>query len=272
MRLLDAGMIRQIAADFNESWHYRSLLRMLVERDLKTRYRGSVLGVAWSFLQPLGMMLVLTFAFSVITPGSSKIDRFPVFALSGWLAWSFFTAAVTGATGSVVANGSLVKKVYFPRLVLPVSVVISSLLNFLLALPVWLLVAILSGHPLHVTLLLLPLVISIQVVFSIGVSFLLSTLNVFYRDTQFILELVMLALFFLTPIWYDIEQAPPVIGLWVRRLNPMASLVNMYQDIMYWGVPTEFDFVLRTALTALAVLVVGYLVFRRFSPRFGEEV
>jgi ABC-type polysaccharide/polyol phosphate export permease len=264
--------MKHIVADFSESWNYRSLLRMLVERDLKTRYRGSALGVAWSFLQPLGMMLVLTFAFSVITPGSSKIEHFPVFALSGWLAWSFFTAAVTGATGSVVANGSLVKKVYFPRLVLPVAVVVSSLINFLFALPVWLGVALVLGHPLHATLLFLPVIIAIQVVFCIGVSFLLSTLNVFYRDTQFILELAMLALFFLTPIWYDIDRAPPQIGLWVRRFNPMASLVNMYQDAMYRGEITDAGFVFRTGLTAVAVLVAGYLVFRHFSSRFGEEV
>jgi ABC-type polysaccharide/polyol phosphate export permease len=264
--------MRRLVSDIQETWRYRSLLRMLVVRDLKTRYRGSILGVAWSFLQPLGMMIVLTFAFSIITPGSSKIAHYPVFALSGWLAWSFFTAAVIGATGSVVANGSLVKKVYFPRVILPVSVVISSLVNFLLALPVWLLVTLVSGHPIHLTLLLLPAVIAIQVVFSVGVSFMLSTLNVFYRDTQFILELAMLALFFLTPIWYDISQAQPEVGLWVRRLNPMASLVNIYQDIMYWGRPTDIGFVLRTALTALAVLVAGYVIFQRFSPRFGEEV
>jgi ABC-type polysaccharide/polyol phosphate export permease len=95
---------------------------------------------------------------------------------------------------------------------------------------------------------------------------------VFYRDTQFILELGMLALFFLTPIWYDISQVSPEIGLWVRRLNPMASLVNIYQDLMYWGRITDFDFVLRTALTAFVFLVIGYLVFRHFSPKFGEEV
>lgn len=248
-------------------------MHMLVVRDLKTRYRSSVLGVAWSFLQPLGMMIVITFAFSVINRAPPTIERYSVFVLSGLLAWNFFSAAVTGGAGSVVANAALVKKVYFPRLILPVSVVISSMINFLLALPVWISVAILAGHPIHVTLLLLPFVIAVQVIFSVGVSFVLSTLNVFYRDTQFILELAMLALFFLTPIWYDIDSVPQrEVGLWVRRLNPMASLVNIYQDLMYWGRPTDMDFVLRTVATGVAVLVMGYLIFRRFSPRFGEEL
>ncbi len=265
--------MRRFLFDVREVWRYRSLLWMLVVRDLKTRYRSSVLGVAWSFLQPLGMMVVMTFAFSVINRAPSTIEHYSVFILSGLLAWNFFSAAVTGATGSVVANASLVKKGYFPRSILPVSVVISSLINFLLALPVWVVVTVLSGHPIHATVLLLPFAIAIQVIFSVGVSLLLSTLNVFYRDTQFILELGMLALFFLTPIWYDIDNAPQrEVGLWVRRLNPMASLVNIYQDLMYWGRPTELDFVLRTVVTAVMVLFVGYLVFRHFSPRFGEEV
>jgi ABC-type polysaccharide/polyol phosphate export permease len=267
-------------SDFREVWKYRSLLHMLVVRDLKTRYRSSALGVAWSFLQPLGMMFVMTFAFSVINRGDPDIKHFSVFVLSGLLAWNFFSAAVVGATGSIIANASLVKKVYFPRVILPVSVVVSSLVNFLLALPVFVVVTLVSGHPIQATMLLLPVVIVIQVVFSVGVSFLLSTLNVFYRDTQFILELTMLALFFLTPIWYDIASARPIsvlgqqvdLSLWLRRLNPMASLVNIYQDLMYWGRPTDFDFVLRTALTALVVLFIGYLIFRRYSPRFGEEV
>jgi ABC-type polysaccharide/polyol phosphate export permease len=269
-----------LVSDFREVWRYRSLLRMLVVRDLKTRYRNSFLGVAWSFLQPLGMMIVMTFAFNIINRGDPGIQHFNVFVLSGLLPWNFFSAAVVGATGSIVANAALVKKVYFPRVLLPVSVVISSLVNFALALPVWVVVALVSGHSLHATLALVPLVILVQVVFSIGISFLLATLNVFYRDTQFILDLAMLALFFLTPIWYDIGKAVPAtvlgksidLGLWVRRLNPMASLVNIYQDLMYWGRLTDADFVIRTTLTAFIVLFAGYLLFRRFSPRFGEEV
>lgn len=260
-------------SDLSELWKYRSLLWMLVVRDLKVRYRSSILGVAWSFLQPLGMMLVMTFAFTIINRAPPTIEHYNVFVLSGLLAWNFFSAAVTGAAGSVVTNAALVKKVYFPRVILPLSVVISNLINFLFALPMWVVVTVLSGHPIHSTLLLLPFAIVLQVVFSVGMSFLLSTLNVFYRDTQFILDLSMLALFFLTPIWYDIDNAPqPEVGLWVRRLNPVASLVNIYQDMMYWGRPTDLDFILRTAATAVAFLFIGYMVFRRFSPRFGEEL
>jgi len=137
--------------------------------------------------------------------------------------------------------------------VLPLSTVLSSLVNFLLALPVFLVVALASGHRLTEALLLLPVVIVIQTVFSAGIAFFLATLNVYYRDTQFILELGMLALFFLTPIWYDLSTVTTSSnGVWLRRLNPMASIVNMYQDLMYKGVATNADFILRTAATATA--------------------
>ena len=273
--------MNQLIKDLHEIWNYRHLLRMLVLRDLKARYKNSVLGIAWSFLQPLGMMLVISFAFGVINGSNNGIQHYPVFVLSGLLAWNFFSAAVTGGTGSVVANAALVKKVYFPRIVLPIAVVISGLINYLFALPIFILVSLVAGHPLTTTLFLVPVVILIQVIFSIGVSFLLSTVNVFYRDTQFILELAMLALFFLTPIWYDVSTAKDIepvngvvisLSVWLRRLNPMASLVNLYQELMYWGRVTTFDFWLRTGLTALAIFVIGYFVFTHFSSRFGEEV
>jgi len=272
--------MNSIRQDLHEAWTYRYLLQMLVVRDLKARYKSSVLGITWSFLQPMGMTAVLSLAFGIINRGNTSIQAYPVFILSGLLAWNFFSSAVQGGTGSVVTNGALVKKVYFPRVLLPISSVASGLINFLFSLPIFFVAAIVYGFPLHESVLLLPLVILIQVVFSVGLSLMFSTLNVFYRDTQFILELLFQALFFLTPLWYDIKNAGTFnrfglnvdLALWVRRLNPMASLVNIYQDLMYHGVVTSIDFWLRTAVTALVVLVIGYWVFLRFSPRFGEEV
>ena len=272
--------MRNLLTDLTELWNYRHLLWMLVMRDLKTRYKNSIFGIAWSFLQPLGMMLVLTFAFSVINKGPSELPHFNVFILSGYLAWTFFSSSVVGGTGSVVANSPLVKKVYFPRIILPISVVISNMANYILALPMFLLVAVVSGHHLSWTLAILPFVLLVQLILTMGLTFILSTINVFYRDTQFIVDLGMLALFFLTPIFYDIRIAKPAmvfgqvvdIALWLRRLNPMASLVNIYQDVMYHGVPTDLDFFLRTTLTAVVVFLIGYFLFNRMSVRFGEEL
>ena len=193
-------------------------------------------------------------------------------------------ASVVGATGSIVNNAHLIKKVYFPRAVLPVSVVLSSMANFLIALPVFFALAWLSGVPLSGRLeltLLLPVVIGVQVLFTIGIGMILSTVNVFYRDTQIIMEVIMLAWFFLTPIVYPIETVPEtatILGMTIdlRRLvfilNPMASIVASYRDVLYWGRTIGADFFLRTAVTSIAILVVGYGVFDRYSRRFAEEV
>jgi ABC-type polysaccharide/polyol phosphate export permease len=272
--------MNSLKTDLVEMWNYRHLLRMLVIRDLKTRYKNSTFGIAWSFLQPLGMMVVLTFAFGVISKGPSDLPHFNVFILAGYLSWTFFSTAITGGTGSVLANSALVKKVYFPRILLPISVVLSNLVNYLLALPMFIIVALVSGHPLMWTLLLVPFALLIQVVLSFGLTFFLSAINVFYRDTQFIIDLAMLAFFFLTPIFYDIRTAQAWhilgqtidVGVWLRRLNPMASLVNIYQDLMYNGRVTDLDFWVRTSITAVVIFFLGYFFFRHYSNKFGEEL
>lgn len=270
-------------ARLRELWTYRELIRNLVVRDLKVRYKNSVLGIAWSWLNPLLMMLVLTVVFTVMA-GRNAQPAYHVFVLIGILAWNFFSASVVGATGSIVGNAHLIKKVYFPRVVLPVSIVLSSMLNFVIALPVFFALAWLSGVPLsgRVELIVwLPVVLLVQLVFTVGVGLILSTVNVFYRDTQIIMEVVMLAWFFVTPIFYTIETVPQTAHLLgatldLRRLlfilNPMASIISSYRDVLYWGRYIGPDFFLRTAVTAVGVLVVGYAVFDRWARRFAEEV
>lgn len=267
-------------AQLREIWQYRELIRNLVVRDLKARYKNSILGIAWSWLNPLLMMGVYTVLFTVLLRNDS-IPHYPVYLLCGLLPWNFFSEALLQATGSIVAHAHLVKKVYFPRSVLPISAVLSSLVNFLIALPLFFALALIMGVRPTWWVLLLPVTVLIQVVFLIGITFLLSTLNVFYRDTQIIMNVITLAWFFLTPVFYPIQTIPQqatVLGitfnpqLWLRRLNPMASIIASYQDLLYWGVPTGLDFLLRTAVTAFVVLVIGYWVFQRFSPRFGEEL
>lgn len=270
-------------ARLRELWQYRELIRNLVERDLKVRYKNSALGIAWSWLNPLLMMLVLTVVFTVMAAQTNQ-PAYHVSVLIGILAWNFFSASVVGATGSIVNNAHLIKKVYFPRAVLPVSIVLSNMINFLIALPVFFVLAWLSGVPLSGRIeltLWLPVVLLVQVVFTTGVGLILSTVNVFYRDTQIIMEVVMLAWFFLTPIVYPIETVPETARLLgatldMRRLvfiaNPMASIISSYRDVLYYGRTIGPDFFLRTVFTAIAVLVIGYAVFDRYARRFAEEV
>jgi lipopolysaccharide transport system permease protein len=270
----------RVLAHLRELWQYRELIRNLVERDLKVRYKSSLLGIAWSWLNPLLMMGVYTVLFTVLLRNDS-IPHYPVYLLCGLLPWNFFSDSMVLATGSIVANAHLLKKVYFPASVLPISTVLATLVNFLIALPVFFGLALLLGVRPTAWVLLLPVTILIQLMFTVGMTLLLSTVNVFFRDTQIILGIVVLAWFFLTPIFYPIQAVPEhvtVLGvtlnaqLWLRRLNPMASIIASYQDLLYWGVPTGLDFLARTAVTALVVLVIGYLVFQHYGPRFGEEL
>lgn len=262
-----------------ELYRYRELVRNLVVRDLKVRYRNSILGVLWSLINPLLMMTVFTVVFTVMTP--IGVDDFPVFALCGLLPWNLFSTSVVGSIRSIVDNAPLVRKVYFPREVLPISIVLANLVNFLISMPVLFAMLVVFGRSLTWWALLLPVVIAIQVVFTAGIALILATVNVFYRDTQIIMEVLMLAWFFLTPVFYPIDVLPHNYDLfgvtidvwrWTHILNPMASLIATYRVLLYDGAPPAFDFLARTTATSFAVLVVGGLVFYRFSRVFGEEV
>lgn len=262
-----------------ELYRYRDLVLNLILRDLKARYKSSVLGFLWTLLNPLGMMLVFTAVFTLILP--SRIERYPLFLLCGLLPWNFFSAGVMVGINSITGNANLVKKVYFPREVLPISSVLANLVNFLLGLLVLFAVLLAFRSPLSPWLWLLPLVILIQTCFVLGIALVLSAVNVFYRDTNMIMDVVMLAWFFLTPVVYPVTALPQTyqlggIPLNVHRLmyilNPMASLIAAYRDLLYWGYRTDLDFLLRTAVTSLVILLIGYRFFLHFRDRFGEWV
>jgi ABC-type polysaccharide/polyol phosphate export permease len=265
---------------FHLLYQYRELVRNLVVSDLKSRYKNSVLGFVWSLLNPLGMMLVFTIVFSYFMP-NTRIEKYPLFLLCGLLPWNFFSESVMAGLNSVVAHGHLVKKVYFPSEVLPIAGVLAHLINFLLAFVVLFVTLVVFRAHFSPWLWTLPIVIVIQTIFSIGIALILSTLNVFYRDTLMIMNVVMLAWFFLTPVVYPVDQLPQTANLfgmavnirWLAYvLNPMASLINIYRDLLYWGYRTDFDFFARTATTAILLFIAGYWFFIRYSDYFGEEL
>lgn len=258
-----------------ELFRYRELIKNLVIRDLKVRYKSSVLGFFWSLLNPLLMMLVFYVVFTILLPRG--IEAFPLFILSALLPWNFFASSVTGSLRSVVDNANVIKKVHFPHEVLPISVVLSNLVNFLLSLPILVILMVVFGAPFTVWLVYLPVIIVIEVVFLLGLSITLSCLNVYFRDTQVIVEVMLMAWFFFTPIFYRMEDlAQTWNGLDVRRLmyiaNPMASIIESFRLIFYSGAPPDPIFLLRTFLTSCAVLAIGYLVFLRLGRSFVEEL
>ncbi len=283
-----AGAIRKL----NELWLYRALIRNLVLRDLRVRYKSSVLGYLWTQIAPLLTMLVFWFVFGSFFP--SDIAMYPVYLIVALLPWNFCAEAVSNGARSVIDNASLIKKVFFPREVLPLVAVLSSLLNFLLSLPM--LFVVMAGAqffytPLHDagrvfnfswTFAYLPVLLIIQMVFLAGIVLFVSALAVFFRDTVHLIGIVMQFWFFLTPVVYKLDVLGELPARVIRWLNPMASLVEFYREILYGnavtvgGVPTPglpaLESVLRVLLTGLALLALGYWFFQRRSGQFGEEL
>jgi lipopolysaccharide transport system permease protein len=250
---------------------YRYALRNFVVRELKVMYSNSALGVVWSLFTPLLMMLVFTVVFTFVMPNG--IAKYPVFLLSGLLPWNFFSASVLSTTSAVVANGHLVNRVFFPREILPLAAVLSNAVNFLIALVMLFAFIGLFQIPLSGSVLWLPALILIQVAFTLGLGFFLAAVNVYFRDTQAIVNVFMLAWFFLTPVVYRVEQiANPGVKLALMVLNPVAALVVSYRQILYSGGPLDTRLLGVTAAEAALALLVGLLVFRKLSPTFAEEI
>lgn len=253
-----------------EAGRYRDLVLNLVSRDLKVRYRESFVGFGWSMLNPLLMTGVFYLVFHVFL--GNPTPMFPVFLLCGILPWNWCSAAVSTGVGSVVSNAHLIKKVYFPRELLPVSIVASNMVHFLLALPVLLLMMAIFGAPFTGWIALVPLLMAIQMAFLCGVALFLSCLNVFFRDTRPIMDVLLQLWFFLTPVFYRIED---VAGGWASALyllNPMASIVTAYRAVLYDGRAPDASLLAVSTTVSLAVLVAGYAFFARSSHLFGEEL
>src|SRR5687767_1010560 len=206
------GAIRGAVDAVLEVWAYRDLLLNLVQRDLAVRYRRSALGFLWSFLNPLLMMAVFTIVFTVVK--SNSVRNYPLFVLCGLLPWNFLAGSLSGAVRSITSNANLIDKVYFPREVLPLAVVLANLVNFVLSLAVFLPLALLLGAQFSAWTLALPVIIGVQLLVVLGLALLLSALNVFYRDTELVLDVALIAWFFLTPIFYELELLPnQVLGI-----------------------------------------------------------
>jgi lipopolysaccharide transport system permease protein len=271
-----------LRAMLREWWQYRELLRNLVVRDLKVRYRNSALGFAWSLLNPLLMMIVFTVVFTVLTAPERiepRVQSFPVYVLSGLLVWNFMADSITRAMVSITGNRDLLTKVYFPRELLPLSAVLGNLAHFLLALPVYFVFAIALGTPMTGHVATLPALIVLQLALLSGLALIVAAINVYFRDIESIVGVGLVAWFFLTPIVYVLERVPnrEVLGLdiwrWVYILNPMATLVTGYRYAIVYGWPIwRLKHLLVTVVTAVVLVWIGLWLFRRFSSRFVEHI
>lgn len=251
-------------------WPYvYDLLYELVLRDTKLRYKRSILGVAWSLLNPLIQMLVFIFLFRGVI--ALDIPNYPTFVFIGVLAWNWFQSSVLLATGAITDNRELIRRPGFPTATLPVVTVTTNLIHFLLALPILLLFLLLGGGRLTSTILLLPLVITLQFVLTLGLGYLVATVHVAFRDMQHLLGVFLMLLFYLTPVFYDASIIPARFQVFYQ-LNPMVHLITAYRAILIQGDLPDLRALLALGVLGGTLLWLGNAVFKRASTGFVEEL
>ena len=245
---------------------YSDMIGSLVKKDLRGKYKGSVLGFLWTFINPLCQIIVYTIVFSVIV--RSNLDKFYVYMIP----WLFFDMSLRQGSGCVRYQGDMIKKIYFPREVLPVSCVTSNFINMLFCFVIVFAVLFISGIGVRIeALLYLPLIMAIEYLLSLGFALIVSAGTVFFKDLEHITTVVLMAWIYGTPIMYSLEMIPANIK-WLFKVNPMTAVIESYHRILYWKeLPLGKD-VLYSAVFAIVMVIIGELVFAKLDDNFAEEL
>jgi len=256
---------------------YRGLIQSLVARDLKARYRGSVLGFFWSFINPLTLLLIYTFVFKYVMPAAVKgIDNYSLFMFCGLLPWTWFASSLSESAGVLISGGNLIKKVLFPAEILPIVTVTSNMVHFFLALPILVVFLIYYRAPLTLPeLAWFPVVVAVQYVFTLACALLLSARTVHFRDIRDILSNVLSLWFFATPIIYSYLHLPDTAKPFMKymNLNPFVHLAISYQEILFFAGPFgHWKWLLALGGISVVLFLAAYWVFDRLRDSFAEEV
>ncbi len=256
--------------DFKAIWSFKDMIFELTHRELRGKYKGSVLGFLWTYVNPLAQILVYAFFFSQIF--RSGIEKFHLYLIVSMFPWNFFSGGVIQGLGSVRYQGDLVKKVYFPRQILPIVSVTVNFVNMLISfLIIYSLLLVLGwGIDLKLQLFLVPVML-IEYLFTLGMAILLSAVEVYFRDIEHIMTVAMMVWMYVTPMFYGLSMIPEKF-LPIFKLNPMLYIIGMYQKILYYKTIPESEYFIKGSVAALVVLVVGWIVFDMLEKRFAEEL
>lgn len=253
-----------------ELYSYRQMIFSLIKRDLRGRYKGSVLGFLWTFINPLFQLMIYTFVFSNVL--KSNIEDFHIFLFVALVPWIFFSTCLSSGSSCIWIQQDMVKKIYFPREVLPIAYVTSQFINMLFSFIVIFIVILFSGRELSpIILLYLPVVFFVEYLLSLGITMLFSSLTVYFRDLEYILGIVSMAWLYLTPILYSEELIPKFIKP-IYSINPMTSIVAAYRDILYYNRAPRFDTIVQAFLLGSVILVIGSMAFSKLKKHFVEEL
>lgn len=260
---------------FKELLSYRTLLWTLAWRDIRVRYKQSLLGIAWAMFIPLSMMLVFTFIFTRVVPLKTDMP-YALFAYCGLLPWQFFSASTTGAANSLLANRSLVTKIYFPAEVFPLSCILASFVDFLVGSIVLVGLIIfyaLTGYSIALswTAFLIVPVLAVQIIFTCGMSFLLSMGNLFFRDIRYVYSVVVTLWMFASSVVYPMKTPNPNTQF-MLNLNPMTPILDAYRDVLLRGKLPDWNALGYSMLVAVIVFLLGWTVFYKMQYKFAEKV
>jgi homopolymeric O-antigen transport system permease protein len=253
---------------------YRALVQSLVARELKARYRGSVLGFFWSFINPLMLLLIYTFVFKYVMPAAPQgTDPYALFMFCGILPWTWFASSLMESSGVLISGGNLIKKVLFPAEILPIVTVTANMIHFFLGLPILVGFLVWYRAPLTVAeTLCFPLVVAVQYVFTLACALILSALTVHFRDIRDLLSNVLTLWFFATPIIYSYKAAPALARRFMN-LNPFAHLAISYQEILFFPGPFgHWKWLVALGVASVGLFLFGYFIFDRLRDSFAEEV
>lgn len=253
----------------NDLRHYREFLKSNVKKDIRGKYKGSFLGVLWSFINPLLSVLVYAIVFPYIM--RIKVENYLIYLITGIIPWTFFTSSINMGLISVLSNADIIKKVYFPRIILPISTVTSCLVNFLISCLIIVLFCLGSGLGISFQILWLPLIAIIQYIMLLGFTFILSAIEMYMRDIEHIVNFILSMAFYVTPILYTPDIFPEKLA-WVLKVNPMAYLVNAYRSIFFYQKMPDLMGIGVVSIFSIFLFMIGYLIFEKLQKGFAEEV
>lgn len=250
-------------------YKYRELLRTSVKKEIRGKYKGAWLGVLWSYLNPILMLIVYSFVFTKIM--KIDIENYSMFLFTAFIPWTFFTTSISQGSLSTVSNGNLMKKVYFPREIIPISSVTANAINFMISTIIVLAALLVTNIGLSYNLLFFPLILLIQYILTLGITFITSSLIVYARDLEHIISVFLMALFYATPIVYSLDMIPKEYSF-LFKLNPMASIIQGYRDILFYKKSPDLKSLIVVALISIIIFIIGHFVFKKLEKNFVEEL
>lgn len=255
-------------------YKWRELLWQMVGREIKARYKQSVLGYFWVILNPLAQMLVMSFAFSIImripTLSSSHIP-YSIFLFVALLPWTLFSNSLSSAAGSLVGSSSLITKVYFPRTILVISTIIAKVVDFFFALSILVVYMIIYHMPVTLNILWIIPIFIIQQIFTLGLSFFFAAANLLYRDIQYLLSMILLLWMYLTPVIYSADMIPAKYRI-LFQINPMAVIINAYRQVILAGGPPKYSSLIIATVLSFIILLIGLGYFKNREKIFADNI